>query len=228
MITEKEFGQLMGACTELAGYFPEGLVFIGGIAVYMHSIHHQATRDLAETTHDADLYISLADMADLREIEELTANRRLGKHQLIKRGFDFDVYTERHSNLRVAYDEVMAHAHQYDGMKVACLEHLLVLKMAAYQDRKGSVKGEKDARDLLRIATIAEQSNQGLRVELVLPYWADDEIELLKQLGKGPAAVDLAHGNVHEARAFRRHVENLVSVLEAGDAPPPPARRRTW
>ena len=226
MTSDQEFSKLMGACTELAGLFPEGLVFIGGIAVYVHSINHQETQALAETTHDADLYISLSDMADLREIEEVTNNRRLSKHQLIKRGFEFDVYTERQSDLRVSYEEVMAHSQQYDDMRVTCLEHLLVLKMAAYQARKGSVKGEKDARDLLRIATIAQQSDQSLRPELVLPYWGDEEMAILKELGKGPAPVDLAQGNLHDARAFRRNVEQLLGALQNWEDQAPAPRRR--
>ena len=76
---QAEFDRLLAACKELADYFPHGIVFIGGIAVYLHAVNTPSVRELAELTHDADLYISLADMGDLRDLEEVTANRRLSK-----------------------------------------------------------------------------------------------------------------------------------------------------
>lgn len=230
MTSEQSFDQLLQACAELADWFPEGLVFIGGMAVYLHAINQEATRALAETTHDADLYISLADMADLRELEELTSNRRLGKHQLIKRGFDVDVYTERQSSLPVPYDQVMAHSQAHDVFKIACLEHLLVLKMAAYQDRKGSTKGEKDARDILRIAVVAQAAESPMDPALVLPYWTTTELQLLRLIEKGVAPLALSSGNAHEARRFRQSMKELVDALEAADhsnSPRPQRSRKT-
>ena len=51
-----------GACVEVSALFPAGVVFIGGIAVYLHATNLEATSDFAEFTHDADFYISFADM----------------------------------------------------------------------------------------------------------------------------------------------------------------------
>jgi predicted nucleotidyltransferase len=34
------------------------------------------------------------------------------------------------------------------GIRVASLGHLLVLKLEAFADRRGSTKGDKDAKDL--------------------------------------------------------------------------------
>ena len=220
MVSEQEFSRLLQASAELAELFPDGLVYIGGIAIYVHAINQKKTQALAETTHDADLYISLADMADLREVEELTSNRRLGKSQLVKRGFEFDVYTERHSSLRVPYDEVAAHSCVYDAFRVASLEHLLVLKLAAYEDRRGSVKGEKDARDILRIAAVADALGQPLRRELVLPYFSGDELNLLRAIAKGPAPAALAKGNAHEAKAYRSCIQAAIEELSKEDAAP--------
>ena len=84
-------------------------------------------------------------MADLRDLEQLTPNRGLSKHQLIKRGIEFDVYTERHSALIVPYDQVIASSINFDLLKVAALEELFVLKLEAYRDRYSSTKGSKDA-----------------------------------------------------------------------------------
>ncbi|WP_146096051.1 hypothetical protein [Xanthomonas arboricola] len=208
------FIELMAASTELAQDFPDGLIYIGGIAVYLHAINQRSTKDLAETTHDADLYISLADFADLRELEEVSTNKRLSKHELKKRGFSFDIYTERHASLRVPYDAVSAYSVTYGQVKVACLEHLLVLKVGAYVDRKGSAKGEKDARDILRIVAVAEATGNSLRTNLILPYWGEEEVEELQLIAKGSGPTALANGNAHEAKRFRQALQDTNDALK--------------
>jgi hypothetical protein len=200
---DKEFESLISACSEIGELFPEGLVFIGGIAVYLHAINHDRTRQYAESTHDADFYISIADMADLRDLEEVTSNRRLSKHQMVKKGFEFDIYTERLSALVVPYDVIAAHAIRYGGIRVAALEHLMVLKLEAFLDRKGSAKGEKDAKDLLRIGAVADERDQGFRPDLALPYLRDEHLELLEVVERGPYAASLSRGNAVEAKRLR-------------------------
>lgn len=213
-MTDQEFEVLLGACCEIAELFPEGVVFIGGIAVYLHCINHKQASAFAEFTHDADFYISMADMADLRDIEEVTVNRRLSKHQLIKKGFEFDIYTERHSSLLVPFDEVISHARRYGAMNVACLEHLLVLKLEAYLDRKHSAKGQKDAKDIIRLGLVAANSGKMLRPNLCVGYLRDDHLQLLTAVAKGPEFVALAKGNAKVAKslrdAFSKATQSLV------------------
>lgn len=222
MSQDTAFDRLVAACSHLAHHFPEGLVFIGGMATYLHCAAHDATRDLAETTHDADLYISMADLVDLREMEDITSNQRLQKHHLVKDGFDFDIYTQRQSSLPVPYDEVAAHSQSHDLFRVACLEHLLVLKMSAYADRRGSSKGEKDARDIVRIAILSAETG-GSRLDLVDPYWTQEDVATLRAIGRGPAPLALMKGNPHKARAARQVIAQLSDALDVKMlAPPPP------
>ncbi len=212
---KREFEVLLSACAEIAGYFPDGVVYIGGIAVYLHAIHHVQTVGFAEFTHDADFYISLADMGDLRDIEEVTPNRRLSKHQLIKRGFEFDIYTERQSTLIVPYDAVVAHSRQYGDLRVASLEHLLVLKLEAFRDRRQSAKGEKDARDLFRIAAVAAAVSKRFDAGLAAPYIRDEHIALLGLVLKSPVVVSMANGNAVVAKKLRSHVEKMLREVQA-------------
>ena len=208
-----EFDILLSECHEVAGLFPQGVVFIGGIAVYLHAINLPDTHAMAEFTHDADFYISLADMADLRDIEEVTANRRLSKHQMIKRGFEFDIYTERQSSLIVPYDAVVANASEYGGIQVASLEHLLILKLEAFADRKGSAKGEKDAKDLLRVAAIASRGPLGFRADIAAPFMRDEHLHLLEAIERGPYAMALAHGNAMDAKKLKREFFGMAEGL---------------
>ena len=211
----KEFDVLLGACAEVAELFPEGVVYIGGIAVYLHAKNFESTEHMAEFTHDADFYISFADMGDLRDLEEVTPNRRLSKHQMIKKGFEFDIYTERQASLIVPYDMVLAHSNVYDGIRVSSLEHLLILKLEAFADRRGSSKGDKDAKDLLRIASVAQRSGKGIATDLVLPYLKDEHLELLGMVERGNQVISLAQGNAMQAKAIRQEFSAVCQAIKA-------------
>lgn len=210
---KSEFENLLLACQEITAAYPDGIVFIGGIAVYIHTINHTKTAALAAFTHDADFYISLADMGDLRDDQQLTANRRLSKHQLIKRGFEFDVYTERQSSLIVPYDHVRAHAVQYEGLLVAALEHLLVLKLEAFRDRRHSSKGDKDAADIIQIALVAAESRHGLRADLCSGFLQQEHLDLLAAISRGPHFLALARGNSKYAKDLRSIFERSVAKV---------------
>ena len=81
---DSEWQELLKSVAEIQQWFPDGVAFIGGIAVYAHLSGNQTTAKFAAMSHDADFMIRLADMADLRDIEVLTPNRRLGKQQFVK------------------------------------------------------------------------------------------------------------------------------------------------
>ena len=211
---QDEFSALLRACKEISDSYPDGLVFIGGIAVYLHSINNDETKSLAEFTHDADFYISIADMADLRDYEEILPNRRLNKHQLKKHGFEFDIYTERYSALIVPYEHVIANAVQYDTFKVAGIEHLLVLKLEAFRDRCESSKGQKDAKDLIRLGLISGLSKRKLDSDLYTGYLSDTHIKLLEQISRGPEFMSLALGNAKLAKTMRQKFEKFVGEIK--------------
>lgn len=213
--TESEFEKLIKACGEISNLFPEGVVYIGGIAVYLHIINQEKIASLAEFTHDADFYISMADMSDLRDIEEVTPNRRLNKHQLIKSGFEFDIYTERYSSLIVPYDQVKAYSEKYDSIAVACLEHLLVLKLEALRDRINSSKGSKDIKDILRISQIINERNTKLNKDLVDAYISDEHVRILKLIEKSSEPLSIAKGNAQMAKKIRQtYSTQLANILD--------------
>lgn len=209
-----DFPKLLASCVEISSMFPEGIVFIGGIAIYLYTINQEDIAGFAEFTHDADFYISMADMSDLRDLEEVTPNRRLSKHQIIKHGFEFDIYTERYSSLIVPYDAIKAHSEKFDTMSVASLEHLLVLKLEALIDRIKSSKGSKDIKDLLRISQIVSARKSKLKLSLIEGYISDEHIKLLKDIEKGPEPMSLAKGNAKLAKSIRSTFsKNIVGLF---------------
>lgn len=212
MQTMNDFKRILGASQDLAADLP-GHVFIGGVAIYLHTVNSrsQVTRKMAEASHDSDLMMSLRDYSSLREIFEVVSNARLGKHQAIIEGVEFDVYVERKNNLSVPYDDIFAHASTYDRMRVASLEHLLLLKLAAHEDRQGSAKGDKDERDIVNLSMLMRGKP---RRDLLAPYLRDDHVASLERIVRGRVFTDLCRGNVHDAKKMRQSFEKFVQVLK--------------
>ncbi|HVS47264.1 MAG TPA: hypothetical protein VMS32_11475, partial [Verrucomicrobiae bacterium] len=115
-----------------------------------------------EVSHDADLYLSLTGKSQLRDEYELSRNPRLNKDSVTIDGEDIDVYVEHQHHLGVPYDTLVAYAQVTNGVRVASLEHLLVLKLDAAANRQGTQKGEKDVRDLVKVVALLDRPRQEL------------------------------------------------------------------
>jgi len=209
MSSKGDFGQILSACARFAGDYP-GIVFIGGVAVYMQAVNSSMFEGTPGTSHDADFVMPLSELAQLSDQYRVVSNKRLRKHEVVVDGIEFDVYVEHNNKLAVPYDEIFAHAVDFDGMKIACLEHLLVLRLDALQDRKGSDKGDKDEWDLLTIAAVAGGE---IRPDIVAPYLRDEHTELLSDMKKSPAFIDVAGGNLHTARKLRKIWDALAAKI---------------
>lgn len=212
MATSDTFHKLLSLATEI-GQLYDDLVYIGGIAVYLHAINHEKTRPFAQGTADADFYISLANLSELRSIEELTSNSRLKKLEFHKGGFAFAVYAERQSGLPVPYDMVAAYAVEYEGVKVASLEDLLVLKLEAAVDRHASEHGRKDARDVVRILLLGDLTS--FDASRAITFMRDDHLERLQAILKGPEFVTIAEGNAKVASQLRQMAARTFARIEA-------------
>lgn len=217
MRKSKTFEDLMSVVTEV-GTLYEDLIYIGGIAVYLHAINQESTKQYAEATNDADLYISIASLSDLRDIEELTQNHRLNKLEFQKNGFSFDVYAERRSELPVPFDQVAAYAVEYAGIRVACLEHLVVLKLEAAVDRHASEHGKKDAKDIIRILLLSNLCE--FDPQRAAAYMRDDHFDRLEQIMRGPEFVSLAKGNAKTAKELKlESIKTFLKIKSAYDSP---------
>jgi len=200
-----EFSTLLSLCKGISTDY--NAVFIGGIAVYLHSCKENKK---PEMTHDADFYVSMSEMSALRDDETFTSNPRLGKSQLVIQGFDFDIYTERQSSLIVPYDVVSAYREEIDGIQVACPEHLLALKLEAYANRKGSSKGDKDARDLINIMSVRSDFRPGLCAE----YLTNQHLELLGGIPKHQMVTQMVNNNAQLAKRLRTSLQAVVEKIQ--------------
>lgn len=205
------FENLLSICVDTGRMYEPSMVFIGGIAVYLHAVNQEQVAHYAEATKDADVYISTAGFADLREIEELSQNSRLSKHEFQKEGFSFAVYTERRSNLPVPYADVAAHAHEINGVQVAAPEHLLVLELEAAVNRHGSEHGRKDAKDVIRLLLVGGDK---FNAELTVKFLQEPQLEHLHAILNGPEFVALAMGNSQLAKRLRQECQRTVSRID--------------
>ena len=214
-VARSEWSRIWQGVQEISSLFECRVVFIGGIAVYLHSIAGGADKNspFVEFSHDADFYISVSDLSDLRDIEEVTPNRRLSKYQFIKNGIDFDVYVERQSGLRVPWSEIAQHSVLLDGIRAAALEHLLILKLDAYRDRGASAKGRKDERDLARIVYLL--SLRKPKRVLVEKHLAKADETLLQKVGRSDVFPLLVDGNLRKARQLREQYNTTVAKILA-------------
>ncbi|MDE2571820.1 MAG: hypothetical protein KGM44_04760 [bacterium] len=203
---EQNWERLQSLARGISQEFPDA-VFIGGVAVAQHA--KRSNPALEESSHDADLYLSLAGKNEMRDRYEVVRNERLGKDSVLVDGEDFDLYVERQHRLAIPYDEIAAHSQEIEGIRVAALEHLLVLKLDAAGDRRGSAKGEKDLRDLARLVSLLRAP----RKALLAPHLDEKRLELLDDLGRRRDIFQRMGLNPHDGSRLRRTFDNHLAHI---------------
>jgi hypothetical protein len=212
-ITNHSFDKVLRGVKEYQEEYPENLAFIGGIAVYCHAMDNEEAQSFIEHTHDADFMIATQEFYALRNEENVQKNARLGKYQTERHSIEFDIYEQQISSLTVPVEEVLAASEMRHGVRVACLEHLLALKMAAFLDRQTSSKGEKDANDVARILYLAaDRPITAFRLAHITPEMQD----ALHRIAKGPVALNLAQGNAHVANRIRTKIKSGLEKVDSG------------
>lgn len=209
MSQEDEWSHVWRIVHAFAQDYEEDVVLIGGVAVYLHLLA-AARKDLpVESTHDADLYVALASWSDIREHYSVEANRRLTKHQIVIDDVEFDIYLENHNGLRVAYADLREASVVLSGVRVAGLEHLLLLKLDAARDRWSSGHGAKDRRDIAKILILMRRMDP----KYTLAQCTDEDMALLHRVEQSNVFSEIAMGNAHVASALRREARDFVDRL---------------
>jgi hypothetical protein len=171
-------------------------VFIGGIAVYYHA--KRLGSAFAEMSHDGDFYLSITGKGAMRDRYEMHQNRHLGKDSAIIEGEDMDVYVEHQHRLGIPYDAVASFAEEIEGVRVAALEHLLVLKLDAAADRFSTSSGQKDIRDLAKIVALLSQPRHKLLGDLM----TDDRRAMLRSIVTRRDLGIMLGLNAHDGKRF--------------------------
>ncbi len=118
------------------------MVVIGGWAVYLYT-------GLSKSK-DIDIIIDYGTLRKLASKYSLVKNDRLSKYEIKQDNFDIDIYLPKYSRLALPAEDILSKFTLHkDGFKLPTPEALICLKFSAFQDRKMSIKGQKDAIDLL-------------------------------------------------------------------------------
>lgn len=116
------------------------------------------------------------------------------------------------------FDEAQACAQERGGLRVVCPEHLTILKLAAYADRRGSGKGDKDALDLIFLweKGLADFEHPELLIgALEEPDWTK-----LAEIFADKRLTEVAcEGNAWEAKALRGRLAGRLSRARKEDHP---------
>ncbi|MDP3742118.1 MAG: hypothetical protein Q8R15_02270 [Candidatus Micrarchaeota archaeon] len=145
-VTQKSWEKLQ----EIAKQFD--FAVIGGWAVYLWTKQHKSK--------DIDIVITLPMLHELKTRFELAKNDRLKKYEIKFNEFDTDIYVPHFSQLELPIEELLQNTIIIEGIKTIPAEHLLILKQGAEINRRNSVKGRKDAIDIVSLLIYAVDLNQ--------------------------------------------------------------------
>lgn len=122
-------------------------ILIGGWAAFLHTGLHKSK--------DIDIIVDFETLGALRTQYSLEKNERLRKYEVKQDKFDIDVYVPHYSQLALPTEQLSRYSVNIQGIKTVSAEALLILKQGAEIERRNSVKGQKDAIDILTLLTLA-------------------------------------------------------------------------
>jgi len=138
--------------------FPDAIL-LGGWATYL--------RTQADKSHDIDVIVDHATLGMLAAKYRLVPSSHIGgkKYQTDLEGVEVDIYPVYQSKLgqRLSIPvEVLAdHAEVVSGFRVLSPEAQFVAKMAALLDRPDSLPGDKDRREMWKLANLPDALDFG-------------------------------------------------------------------
>jgi len=142
LITEKSWQILIRLKSKI------DFVLIGGWAVYLY------TKGLK--SKDIDTVIDYDNLGKLQKIYPVSKNHHLKKYEVKNEEVDIDIYLPFYSILPIPVEELPKLTVRYDNFTVLKKEALLILKQKAYENRKASIKGQKDRIDIISLIILPD------------------------------------------------------------------------
>ena len=123
-------------------------ILIGGWSFFLYTN--------ALKSKDIDIIVDYDVLGALKEKFAVHKNERLKKYEIKTGEFDADIYAPHYSDLGVGVEAVIKTAVSRSGFTVPKLETLFALKLYAWKQRRGTIKGRKDELDLFSLAFLPE------------------------------------------------------------------------
>ncbi len=118
-------------------------ILIGGWAVYLY------TNGLK--SKDIDIIIDYDQLEGLKNNNDVYKNERLKKYEIKNEGIDIDIYLPFFSSIGLPVEKLVKYTAKLQTFSLLQKEVLLLTKITAYEDRKASVKGQKDLIDIISL-----------------------------------------------------------------------------
>lgn len=211
-MSESDFQKILEDVQEISELLDFNVIFIGGVATYLYSEKHNF---FSEFSHDADFYMSQYDIYDLEDMYGVASkNTRLNKSELQIRGVDYDIYIENQNKMIVDYQELMENSIIINNIaRVPAIEYLILLKYQAFKDRQNSHKGEKDARDLLKLMYFGNKEKQNKYI--VEQYFDKEMISSLKSINSVKIIDDITDKNSYQSSIIKKEIDSYIDYLSA-------------
>jgi len=133
-ITNKSYQKLIEIQKEFE------FVLIGGWAIYLYT--------KAYKSKDIDIIIDYSTLGDLKNKYTVNKNEFLHKYEIKQEFFDIDIYLPKYSKLSYPEEKILKEYNIVEGFRLPKPEVLILLKLQAYENRKGTIKGKKDGLDI--------------------------------------------------------------------------------
>jgi len=166
-LTDKSFFLL----TELKKKFK--FILIGGWAVYFFTYSLKSK--------DIDIIIDFSQLKNLKKEFPIEKNERLKKYQIKIEEIDVDIYLPFYSDLGIPVEELIKKTVFVNGFELLEKEFLLITKLKAYQERMGSVKGQKDLIDIISLMVL-EDFDFKYFLNLIKKYHLEKYQKLLEKI----------------------------------------------
>ncbi|MBI5123321.1 hypothetical protein HZA75_05690 [Candidatus Roizmanbacteria bacterium] len=196
-LTDKSFSLL----TELKKQFK--FILIGGWAVYFYSN--------ALKSKDIDMIVDFSQLEQLKKEFTIEKNERLKKYQIKMEEIDIDIYLPFYSDLGLPVEKIVKKSTVINGFDLLEKEALLITKLKAYQDRRESVKGQKDLIDVISLVLLEDFDFKYLS-NLIKKYRLENYLKILEKLIIDTKEIPELNLNQH---AFAKKKKKLLEQVRS-------------
>lgn len=197
LITKKSFKVLQGLKKDF------DLVLIGGWAVWLYT---QALK-----SKDIDLILNFDQLEKLRRKYDLVKNSRLKKYETKIEDISIDIYLPFYSDLGLPVEKMIKKTTIVNGFDMLEKEMLLITKLKAYQDRRASVKGQKDLIDIISLVLLEDFDFKYLS-DLIKQYHLEKYLHVLEKLVLETKEIPELNLNQH---AFSKRKKKLLETVRS-------------
>jgi hypothetical protein len=180
-------------------------VLIGGWAAYLWTGQHKSK--------DIDIIIDYETLMELQKRYSVSKNDELKKYEIKLDKFDIDIYLPYYTRLSIPTEDIVKrYTTKVKGITTTIPEILLILKQGAEIERRATIKGKKDAIDILTILIYAPLDLKKYK-ELLLKYKKEKYIDELISVIANFDERDIQHLNLDFLK-FKKWKKEILSKLK--------------